>query len=274
VAVAWGCAPSGTSNSVTIGDTTHVCITINNVTQAYFTPTADYMSRLTLNSSFEMLNETSVGLIQENVGWVDQINTTAEVAQNYYVSIGVTSMGVGLKDSAYRIYKNISYYPATFSSEYTTSVQVIPVLTAIIQVKNGAVTGVDWDDGCFFCSEGDPECTAYALNSSYSVSPTGESSFSCAQSNFTSSCVQETSTPFTNVCDLKLYVVWSGTDSQGNSFASAGLRFSQYRAYGIGSLYNSALSSVDSGLNHFHVSQGSQMMYSVNLKSLFSSVHG
>ena len=45
----WSCAPTGVRNLVTIGTDTHVCVTINNVTQTYFTPTADKLSRLTLN---------------------------------------------------------------------------------------------------------------------------------------------------------------------------------------------------------------------------------
>ena len=49
VALVWGCAPAGVPNSVTIGKQTHVCVTINNYTQAYFTPTADSFSRLTFN---------------------------------------------------------------------------------------------------------------------------------------------------------------------------------------------------------------------------------
>lgn len=49
IAAVWACAPPGVSNSVKIGKSTHVCVTINNVTQAYFTPVADKLSRLTLN---------------------------------------------------------------------------------------------------------------------------------------------------------------------------------------------------------------------------------
>lgn len=41
-------------------------------------------------------------------------------------------------------------------------------------------------------------------------------------------------------CDLKLYVVWTGTDSNGNYFQSAGLRFSRFQQFAISSLYTSA----------------------------------
>lgn len=153
---------------------------------------------------------------------------------------------------SYRIYKNVTYNPATDGiSNGTITVQVIPILTAIISVKSGVyvtqrsaglrvcvalrvtllslfvfrhrVTGITWDDGCFFCTTADPTCIAYALNSSYFVSPASSDYHSCAQANYTSTCVQQTTTPYTNVCDLKVYVVWTGTDSAGDSFSSAGV---------------------------------------------------
>ena len=119
------------------------------------------------------------------------------------------------------------------------------------------MTDINWDDGCFFCSTGDPECVPYALDASNEFVTPETGHTSCAQPNFDATCVQQTVPPFTNVCDLKLYVVWAGTDSQGNSFSSSGLRFSQYRAFGLGSLYNSALAGLDTGLvSHFHVAAG------------------
>ena len=41
-------------------------------------------------------------------------------------------------------------------------------------------------------------------------------------------------------CDLKIFVVWTGTDSEGNYFTSASLRFSRFAKYSINDLYASA----------------------------------
>ena len=81
------------------------------------------------------------------------------------------------------------------------------------------VTSVTWDDGCFFCSEGDPECIQYGLNGSTLLS---NDVLGCAQTNYTSTCIQGNSTDG-NPCDLKVYVVWTGSDSKGNFFRSAGV---------------------------------------------------
>jgi hypothetical protein len=51
-----------------------------------------------------------------------------------------------------------------------------------------------------------------------------------------SECVAQPSeaNPQANTCDLKLFVVWTGTDTGGNYFLSASRRFSRFRMYGGG----------------------------------------
>ena len=44
----------------------------------------------------------------------------------------------------------------------------------------------------------------------------------------------------TDCCDLKVYVTWAGTDANGRSLVSAGLRFSRFRQFQVASLYNAA----------------------------------
>jgi hypothetical protein len=41
-------------------------------------------------------------------------------------------------------------------------------------------------------------------------------------------------------CDLKVFLVWIGTDASGQYLRSANNRFSVYRKYGVSSLYQSA----------------------------------
>ena len=40
----------------------------------------------------------------------------------------------------------------------------------------------------------------------------------------------------TNLCDLAVYVVWTGTDANGHYFKSAGRRFSRFRQFGLGNV--------------------------------------
>lgn len=37
-------------------------------------------------------------------------------------------------------------------------VRVVPYFTAIVQVKEGVVVGIIWDDGCYGCSSSSAEC--------------------------------------------------------------------------------------------------------------------
>jgi len=53
----------------------------------------------------------------------------------------------------------------------------------------------------------------------------------------------------TSPCDLKVFVTWTGTDSNGKFLTSAGRRFSRYRQYGTASVYQGALNVVDSSVN-------------------------
>lgn len=76
-----------------------------------------------------------------------------------------------------------------------------------------------WDDGCFFCTAGTTDCVPYALNTTSSTL-LDTSYESCIQANVTGTCVRSNGSA--NPCDLKLYVVWTGTDSVGNFFRSAG----------------------------------------------------
>ena len=70
-------------------------------------------------------------------------------------------------------------------------------------------------------------CITYGAGASQeNPSVTGTAPLNCAE------------TP--SECDLKLYVVWTGTDSNGNYFQSAGLRFSRFQQFAISSLYTSA----------------------------------
>lgn len=44
---------------------------------------------------------------------------------------------------------------------------------------------------------------------------------------------------------LQVYFVWTGTDVNGEYFESANNRFSRFRAFGVGSLYDGAVSLGD-----------------------------
>ena len=50
-------------------------------------------------------------------------------------------------------------------------------------------------------------------------------------------------------CDLKVFVVWDGTDAKGNVLKSVNRRFSVYRAFSVATAFQSALNVAQQGLD-------------------------
>jgi hypothetical protein len=59
-----------------------------------------------------------------------------------------------------------------------------------------------------------------------------------------------------NLCDLKVFAVWTGSDFNGDFFRSAGLRFSRYLSFGLDSLYTNTLQAADSAFNNARIANG------------------
>jgi len=111
-----------------------------------------------------------------------------------------------------------------------------PAYTAIVQLDNGVPTSISWDDGCFFCDDAGPRCAANAVPRSDGKALDGrlKSCFMTAEEcgpvgdgGGSDGAVQG------SPCDLKVFVVWTGTDADGGFLTSAGRRFSRYRSYGL-----------------------------------------
>jgi len=101
--------------------------------------------------------------------------------------------------------------------------KVFPYLTAIITVNEGIVTGITWDNACVFCTA--EECKDNTLGYN------GEMATTEVAQQPVGACpipIEECNTSDDTQCDLLLYVVWSGTDSNGRDFMSSANRFSAF----------------------------------------------
>lgn len=102
---------------------------------------------------------------------------------------------------------------------------VYPFLTAIIDVKDGEVQGVAWDDACVFCAKEKCSENIYDYNgkpgSEIGIVPNESCSFSEEECNDIDAKGETT-------CDITLFVVWTGTDADGAPFQSSGYRFSAF----------------------------------------------
>lgn len=92
-----------------------------------------------------------------------------------------------------------------------------PFLSVVIKVENGKVTQVAWDDGCYDCSDCEENTFEYD-GSRYRFSDK-----QCAYRD--SKCEKG---GVTKLCELSVFVSWSGTDKRGMPLLSQRLRFSRF----------------------------------------------
>ena len=137
------------------------------------------------------------------------------------------TVGVGVQQalSFLRLWKE---GPDVTEETNSRNYKVYPHLTAIIDVKNGVVQGITWDDACIFCSGFQCDEITYDFNGNLQSKSTAEQpTGGCGMT------MEECSTKHNaggTDCDLVLYVVWTGTDVDGKALLSSANRFSAFPA--------------------------------------------
>ena len=113
-------------------------------------------------------------------------------------------------------------------------------------MDGGIVQGIAWDNACVFCSPDECLENTYNFDGDLAVGLEGQSkgcflskkecdafqdkkSDTCTQSG---KCTEKDCT-CENECDIRVYVVWTGTDVDGNVFQSSSSRFSAFPAQRI-----------------------------------------
>jgi hypothetical protein len=111
----------------------------------------------------------------------------------------------------------------SFQKIYINTDKVFPELTAIIDVEDGVVKAISWDDGCLFCP--DSECSTNTFGYDGKAASVGTPVGSCGKTR--TECDLGVIADSTE-CDLKLHIVWTGTDANGIAFQSSAYRFSAF----------------------------------------------
>jgi hypothetical protein len=100
--------------------------------------------------------------------------------------------------------------------------KIFPFLTAVIDVRDGVVQGVAWDDASIFCGTKQVERNTFDFQGKNGKEDRfGQPVDGCY---FTKAECQAKA----GLCDLVLYVVWTGTDAKGGSFLSSSYRYSAF----------------------------------------------
>jgi hypothetical protein len=129
----------------------------------------------------------------------------------------------------------------------TISQYVYPYLTAIIDVRDGKVGGIAWDDACIFCQRS--RCLANTYNFDGSEATNEEISQPTDGCYFTRDECVALHAGGNNDCDLKLHVVWTGTAAGGKVLLSSDSRFS---AFPPNRIQENVKAGVDSALNNLN----------------------
>lgn len=180
--------------------------------------------------------------------------------QTLYATFDITVMGVS--SDAPRVFKSIAVNPCLYGNG--SEIFTVPLYTVIVGMANGVVSSVTYDDGCFFCASNGADCVATAIDTTRHTYVNDSSSMiNCRQAAAycypaATATVNDTGAATTNYtgsslpqspCDLKVFVVWTGTDADGQYLTSAGKRFSRFRQYGIASTYQSSLNLISDAQN-------------------------
>lgn len=117
------------------------------------------------------------------------------------------------------------------SGKAAVETKIYPHLTAIINVDDGVVTGITWDDACIFCGGLECDEITYDYNGvlqdrDSAEQPTGGCGMTLQECNTKLSGTGNEG----QACDLTLYVVWTGSDKDGRALLSSANRFSAFPA--------------------------------------------
>jgi hypothetical protein len=235
-----GCGPSTGAKLDKAGDPTYVCLVINSKKVALFMPKADDYSRIVMSGSYQNNDTwTPASVVNGQDQCVESFTKGQDECK--YTMVHVESLGKRSMAKAYKVYDRNGLAPKL----------VFPVLTAVISVKLGEVIGITWDDGCHFCADTGDMCVSNiftlpktSFNSTVKVSDTALKKLSLdGEGKNCKVGVDRCTGSNGGECDLKVYVVWTGTDAQGNYLKSASLRFSRFAQYSIKDMYASAKSN-------------------------------
>jgi hypothetical protein len=131
---------------------------------------------------------------------------------------------------------------------YYNAVQqrVYPYFTAIFDVKNGVVDRVTWDDACVFCG-GLGKCveTTYDFNGLAQTQSSAKQSTKSCFLTLDACTALLAKDPTSTACDLTLYVVWTGTDGNGQALQSHAYRFSSFPPQELSDRFTQLLPDLD-----------------------------
>jgi len=200
--------------TIRIGDRHTICLMIGSdlnwsselsYVRYTFRPKADEYSKFHIEKSYNDLVKTHV------LGQGSPRNVT------YF-------LGVGQNVSYTRMYHEPVSRGKTDSYGDDENDKIFPFMTAMIDVKDGKIIGLVWDNSCGFCPKRD--CLKNTYTFTGQLAPSVSQRKGCYLTR--KQCDQLAEEDDDTTCDMNLYVIWTGTDIDGKPFQSSGYRFSAF----------------------------------------------
>lgn len=116
--------------------------------------------------------------------------------------------------------------PVSCPQLYMDGGKVVPFVNLVVNLNRGVIQSLVWDNMCAGCLASDCELSSSALDAD--LVPVGGPLLGADM------CA---STAGSKVQDLKVFVTWAGTDSNGLVARSATLRFTQFAGYSLGDMW-------------------------------------
>ena len=149
------------------------------------------------------------------------VGSTQEVTFSV-ASIQASSVNTSISTAAYK------RYAFTDSGER----RFITTYTAIIHVTSGVVDSIEFDEGCMLCGSLSPQCVGSGLAVD-ALHPVPDYQTNCYVPDSGCATLLGAGASTANSCDLKVFVVWTGTDAAGVFLTSANNRFSRYASFSL-----------------------------------------
>jgi len=208
------CLPASGKNQVSAGEATYVCITLSPLKWGVDAGAGKYL-RIPSKVTADEFTRINVGNAWTSTDYAtDAITSKLAVSatEGAGVAVSVSSMGVTSYQHVYRMVSGAVQ-------------RTFPLFLVTITVDKGKVISITWDDTCKWCDSNKCATGMYDFSGNQ-VTATG--SKSCFVEDTTCGFVDATTSVVTPsaLCDLHVYVTWSGIDGSGNYFQSAVRSFS------------------------------------------------
>ena len=200
------CTPEGRGTpALGVGDATYVCVVLSSgldwgaetrYVRVAFKAELDAFARLEVARAWTPVDGTVEG--------AQQVLGSADVA------LSVQSEGR-------------RSYQKKWRAAHGGVASTFPVLGVEISVEEGKVTSIAWDDGCYDCEPDGADCARNAYE--YDGTPYKHAGKQCAVSD--GKCAKSGGAEVSDLCKLRVYVTWTGTDKDGRALLSQQNRFSR-----------------------------------------------